>query len=388
MPRALVGACLVKSLFALPDLDVGCGADRGASGLAGRARRRSERVGHATASRASSARTSPRLTPALTRVAAALRAQYPDFGRDVAIDASDLPAFANGSGTSARTARSASGSATRTPPGGTAPPSARATGGGFYGYKLHAAVCTRTGLPLAWRVETARRHESLFVAPLLDAAPRSRLQARDVSRWTRATTTPASTPSARSAACDPVIPLRGAKAKQPALPLALGGRLFPRIPRHTQRFRDLYRGRAAVEREFGRLKHDYGLAPLRVRGLERVQLHADLTMLGRLGLALSRARRSAARRIASPRVTAPDASRGTKTCAAAPYICKAPARGDRGMTRLNKSPIGLRRLNCGPPELADIAANLVALLASLTALVGDLRHTVSKGAYPALACRL
>ena len=49
-----------------------------------------------------------------------------------------------------------------------------------------------------------------------------------------------------------VIPLRGAKANQPALPLAIGGRLFPRIRRHTQRFRDLYRGRAAVEREFGR----------------------------------------------------------------------------------------------------------------------------------------
>jgi DDE family transposase len=42
-------------------------------------------------------------------------------------------------------------------------------GGGFYGYKIQAAVCTTTGLPLAWRVETARHHESKFVAPLLDA---------------------------------------------------------------------------------------------------------------------------------------------------------------------------------------------------------------------------
>jgi hypothetical protein len=52
----------------------------------------------------------------------------------------------------------------------------------------------------------------------------------------------------------------------------------------------LYRGRGAVEREVGRLKHDYGLAPLRVRGLERVQLHADLTMLACLGQALSQGR--------------------------------------------------------------------------------------------------
>ena len=48
------------------------------------------------------------------------------------------------------------------------------------------------------------------------------------------------------------------------------------------------RGRSAVEREFGRLKNEYGLAPLRVRGLARVQLHADLTIMARLTLALNR----------------------------------------------------------------------------------------------------
>jgi len=89
---------------------------------------------------------------------------------------------------------------------------------------------------------------------------------------------------------DPVIPIKGVRGKQIALPIGIGGRMFPRIPRHSQRFSDLYRGRAAVERAFGDLKHQYGLAPLRVRGLERVQLHADLTMLARLGQALSRAR--------------------------------------------------------------------------------------------------
>ena len=34
----------------------------------------------------------------------------------------------------------------------------------------------------------------------------------------------------------------------------------------------------------------YGLAPLRVRGIERVALHADLVMLARLASALARAR--------------------------------------------------------------------------------------------------
>ncbi len=76
----------------------------------------------------------------------------------------------------------------------------------------------------------------------------------------------------------------------PASTWVKADRLRPLVPRETKRWRELYRGRAAVEREFGRLKHEYGLAPLRVRGLERVTLHADLTMLARLSQSLARAR--------------------------------------------------------------------------------------------------
>ena len=70
------------------------------------------------------------------------------------------------------------------------------------------------------------------------------------------------------------------------------GRAIPltAISHGSAEWKRLYHGRAAVEREFGRLKHDYGLAPLRVRGLAKVQLHADLTMLARLAQALARAR--------------------------------------------------------------------------------------------------
>jgi hypothetical protein len=58
----------------------------------------------------------------------------------------------------------------------------------------------------------------------------------------------------------------------------------------VQAFGHLYAGGAAVEREFGRLKNECGLSPLRARGVERVALHADLTMLARLSVALARAR--------------------------------------------------------------------------------------------------
>ncbi len=62
------------------------------------------------------------------------------------------------------------------------------------------------------------------------------------------------------------------------------------MPRETPRWRKLYKGRASVEREFGRLKNEWALLPLRVRGIERVKLHADLTILAKLSCALGRAR--------------------------------------------------------------------------------------------------
>ena len=44
-------------------------------------------------------------------------------------------------------------------------------------------------------------------------------------------------------------------------------RLHPLIPRETKRYHDLYRQRGAIEREFGSLKHQWALLPLRVRGI-------------------------------------------------------------------------------------------------------------------------
>jgi hypothetical protein len=67
-------------------------------------------------------------------------------------------------------------------------------------------------------------------------------------------------------------------------------RLHTLIPRTTGRWKRLYSQRGSVEREFGRLKHEYGLAPIRTRKLERVRLHADLAILVRLSAALARER--------------------------------------------------------------------------------------------------
>lgn len=83
----------------------------------------------------------------------------------------------------------------------------------------------------------------------------------------------------RERGCVPIVLLR----KGRPIPLST-------IPYGSDEWKRLYRGRAAAEREFGRLKHDGGLAPLRIRGLARVQLHADLVMLARLAQALARTR--------------------------------------------------------------------------------------------------
>lgn len=89
--------------------------------------------------------------------------------------------------------------------------------------------------------------------------------------------------------CGPVIPLKGARDNIVWPVTDTPTRNLPRTQRHTDEFKALYRGRSAVERLFGSLKHNYGLV-IRVRGLRKVQLHADLTMVALLTQALGCAR--------------------------------------------------------------------------------------------------
>ncbi|MDP9436429.1 MAG: transposase [Actinomycetota bacterium] len=202
-------------------------------------------------------------------------------------------------------------------------------GGGFYGYKVDMAVCTTTGLPRAWEARTARDNESVHALPLIDTA-RERGFAVETCAMDKGYDVGPIYDGCEARDVHPIIPLgqtgavergdhkpptcdhgewtfAGADAKrgaskwrcpigacQPASRWVKADRLHPLIPRESARWRKLYRGRAAVEREFGRLKHDWALAPLRVRGLDRVRLHADLTILTRLACALRSQRAAAA----------------------------------------------------------------------------------------------
>ncbi len=187
------------------------------------------------------------------------------------------------------------------------------------------AVCSKTDLPLAWRVETGSVSETPTVAPLLDA-----LHARGIDPETCAMDKGYDNSTVRDACTVwgvlPVTALRqtpavkrgdhkppccehgewrfaGADRKRgatkwrcptgeckPASVWIKADRLHPLIPRETVRFKGLYRRHASVERAFGRLRHEWSLAPLRVRRLERIQLHADLTILSQLACSLTESR--------------------------------------------------------------------------------------------------
>ena len=164
--RSLVGACLAKSLYAIPTWT------RTAALIAEHDALR-EALGacpsvYALYRFATKLRKrKPLLDTCLARVVESLRAELPEYGLDVAIDASDLPAYANGQ----RFVRKGGPERERfsDPDASWGHRSAISTrkGGGFYGFKIHAAVCARTELPVAWQVETARRHESSLADDLL-----------------------------------------------------------------------------------------------------------------------------------------------------------------------------------------------------------------------------
>jgi hypothetical protein len=321
--RTLIGACLVKSLYALPTWT------RTARLIAEHNALR-ESIGGAPSEWACYRFTvklrqhHAALANCLDRVTASLRTELPEYGQDVATDASDLPAYANGQRFVSKNGPERERFSDPDASWGHRSAISTRKGGGFYGFKISAAVCARTELPIAWRVETVRAHESSLADDLLDQV-KERVTAQTATLDKGYDVGPVYEACERVGVL-PIIPLRKTPAVvrgehrpptcehgtwtfadadfkrkrtkwrcpsgqcAPASVWIKADRLHPLIPRETKRWGDLYRGRGAVERTFGRLKNEYGLKPLRVRGLARVQLHADLTCLAMLASALARAR--------------------------------------------------------------------------------------------------
>jgi Transposase DDE domain/Transposase domain (DUF772) len=235
----------------------------------------------------------PMLLRCTSRVIQALKARDPEMGRDLAIDGSDLPAYANGQRYISKGGPERKRFSDPEASWGHRSAVSTRSRGGYYGFKLHAAVCTRTGLPVAWEVASARDGEALFVADLIEEA-RARGLAAATCAMDKGYDVGPVYDALEQRRCAPVIPLRKTLAvRRGDHLLAHNGpptRLHPRIPRDSERFGALYRARSAIEREFGRLKHEWAMLPLRVRGLQRVRLHVDLTILTKLTRTLCRMR--------------------------------------------------------------------------------------------------
>ncbi|MCA1698421.1 MAG: hypothetical protein LC790_05750, partial [Actinobacteria bacterium] len=103
---------------------------------------------------------------------ATLKGKMPEMGQDVCIHASDLPAYANGQRYVSKGGRERERFSDPDASWGHRSAVSTRKGGGFYGYRIHAAVCSRTGLPLAWNAATAKTRESTFVAALIGTPPR------------------------------------------------------------------------------------------------------------------------------------------------------------------------------------------------------------------------
>ena len=251
-----------------------------------------------------------------------LREAHPGMGENIAIDGSDLPAYANGQRYLSKNGPERERYSDPDASWGHRSAVSTRKGGGFYGYKVHAAVDTLTGLPVAWTVQSARAAEATMALPLIDLAAARGFEAK-VTIMDKGYDNGPIYDGCAARGIAPVIALRvtervkrgehkpptcehgtwtfaGADFKrkatkwrcptgecQPASRWVKADRLHPLIPRDSERSRQLYRSRGAVEREFGRLKHEWALLPLRVRGIERVRLHADLTILAKLACALA-----------------------------------------------------------------------------------------------------
>jgi transposase len=153
--------------------------------------------------------------------------------------------------------------------------------GFILGYKVHAACCTGSELPLAFTIAPCNMNEKSFTKPLLEKLKGLGVKFKAIladaqydSSRVRETV--------RLFGAETVIPYRRSSKVKNGLKV---GKDF--IIWGVKRLVKLFKKRVSVERMFGRAKEWLLLDHLRVRGVEQVFIHACLSFFAMLIVALT-----------------------------------------------------------------------------------------------------
>jgi transposase len=151
--------------------------------------------------------------------------------------------------------------------------------GFILGYRVHAACCTGSEMPLAFQVAPCNENDKKHFKPLLE-------KIRFMGIAFRAVLADAQYSSGKvreavlACGAEPIIPVRKDSRVRDALRV---GRDF--VARGARRLVELFKGRWSVERLFSRAKEWLLLGCLRLRGLEQVSIHACLCFTSMLAVA-------------------------------------------------------------------------------------------------------
>jgi len=156
--------------------------------------------------------------------------------------------------------------------------------GFILGYKVHAACCTSSELPLAFTVAPCNMNEKQFTKPLLKKLKGLGISFKTVLADAQYDSSKVRE-TVREYGAEPVIPYRKNSKIKHALKV---GHNF--VVHGTKRLVNLFRKRVSIERVFGRAKEWLLLDHLRVRGLEQAFIHACLSFSAMLTVAITAVR--------------------------------------------------------------------------------------------------
>jgi hypothetical protein len=156
--------------------------------------------------------------------------------------------------------------------------------GFILGYKVHTACCIKSELPVAFKVEPCNVNEKSCFEPLLN-----KLKARGIVFKTVLADAQYNSAKVRETVeeygAEAVIPYRRNSRIKHGLKV---GRDF--VVHGVKRLVSLFRKRVCIERVFSRAKEWLLLDHLRVRGLEQAFIHACLSFIAMLTIALTAVR--------------------------------------------------------------------------------------------------